>query len=651
MNRAYLSIASANVRYENDRAIFGELARKLPFALEPTQVAAWQYQIQHLRKLATDLTDAHFFMEFLIPRMGRRADLVVLHAGIVFVVEYKLGARQFDRSGLDQVYGYGLDLKHFHETSHDIPVVPILVATEALAEGEQSVHWDSDNLARPLRSDPSSLSAMIANVGNTKQLAAIDAASWVAGRYKPTPTIVEAAQALYRGHNVDEISRSEAGAQNLTRTAEYVEQAIEAAKRDRRKIICFITGVPGSGKTLAGLNLATARQRVHSDEHAVFLSGNGPLVDVLREALSLDAVVKAKTDGQSLTKVLADRQAAAFIQNIHHFRDEALLSSAAPDNRVAVFDEAQRAWDVEQTSKFMQQKKGQSGFSMSEPEFLLSVMDRHDDWCAIVCLVGGGQEINTGEAGIEEWLRALERSFPHWQAHVPLALAHSCQIEEEITAPALHLATSIRSFRAERLSDFVGYVIAGDTEAALQVSKELPNYPLYVTRDLDAARTWLRSKRRGKERMGLLASSNAARLKPHGVFVKAKIEPAKWFLAQSEDVRSSDALEDAATEFDVQGLELDWGCLCWDANYRREEDSWKALQFKGTKWQVVNDEARKTYIANSYRVLLTRARQGLVVFVPEGSLEDPTRPPGQYHNIYEYLRACGFVLLTAPHAR
>lgn len=643
MDRAYLSIAAENVQQHSDNALFGELAKKLPFALEPTQTAAWEYQIQHLRQLAIDLPGAHFFMEFLIPRMGRRADLIVIHGGIIFVVEYKLGARQFDRSSLDQVYGYGLDLKHFHETSHETPVVPILVATEAAGGEFQSLQWDRDNLARPLRSAPASLAITILRVAGERQRQAIEPTNWVAGRYRPTPTIVEAAQALYRGHDVEEISRSEAGAENLTRTADYVAQAIETAKRERRKIICFVTGVPGSGKTLAGLNLATARQRAHSDEHAVFLSGNGPLVDVLREALALDAVAKAKEAGQSTSKVQEDRRAAAFIQNIHHFRDDALASRSAPIEKVAVFDEAQRAWDVEQTSKFMQQKKGQIGFSMSEPEFLLSVMDRHEDWCAIICLVGGGQEINTGEAGIEEWLRALERSFPHWQAHVPVTLTHECQIQDEVTAPALHLATSIRSFRAERLSDFVGYVIAGETEAARRVSEELPSYPLYITRDLEVARTWLRSKRRGQERMGLLASSNAARLKPHGVFVKAKIEPAKWFLAPSDDVRSSDALEDAATEFDVQGLELDWGCLCWDANFRRGADGWEALQFKGTRWQAVNDDARKSYIANSYRVLLTRARQGLVVFVPGGSAEDWTRPPEQYDAIYEYLRQCGFL--------
>lgn len=641
MDRAYLSLPALEVRQTSDSALFGQLARRLPFALEPTQSAAWEYQIRHLRSLAELLPAAYFCLEFLIPRMGRRADLIVLNAGIVFVVEYKLGARQFDRSSLDQVYGYGLDLKHFHEESHDKPIVPVLLATHAGAAPAETPLWDHDRLARPLKSSTDDLVTLIQQLSVRYASAPIDPAIWIAGRYRPTPTIVEAAQALYRGHDVDEISRSEAGAQNLTRTADYVAQAIETAKREHRKIICFITGVPGSGKTLAGLNLATARQRAHSDEHAVFLSGNGPLVEVLREALTLDAIAKKKEAGDSTTRAAEYRQACAFIQNIHHFRDEALASIRAPIEKVAVFDEAQRAWNVEKASSFMRER-GHPDFDQSEPAFLLSVMDRHPDWCAIVCLVGGGQEINTGEAGIEEWLRALEKSFPHWQVHFPETLTHGCQLADEVLAPDLHLATSIRSFRAEKLSNFVGHVIDGNAAAAQRVHAELPNYPLFITRDLALARRWLRSQRRGTESAGLLASSNAARLKPHGVFVKAKIEPAKWFLAPADDVRSSDALEDAATEFDVQGLELDWACLCWDANLRRGGDSWEKLRFRGTRWESISDPTNQAYLANAYRVLLTRARQGLVVFIPEGDEADATRPPGVYDAIYAFLRSCGF---------
>tara|TARA_R110000772_G_scaffold268734_1_gene398386 strand:+ start:3446 stop:5386 length:1941 start_codon:yes stop_codon:yes gene_type:complete len=643
MHRTFVSIAASNVSDASDTELYGQLSGKLSFPVEPAQRSAWNYQIGHLRELARDLPDAYFAMEFLIPRMGRRADLIILLSGLVFVVEYKVGSESYDRSSLNQTYGYGLDLKHFHEPSHERRIIPILVATKAAGGNCTDPEWDDDGLAKPLSVNADEVAPTIDRICRTwGGVDPIDPTAWLAGRYRPTPTIVEAAQALYSGHDVEEISRSEAGAENLTKTADYVSAAIEEAKDQKKKIICFVTGVPGSGKTLAGLNLATARQRSHSDEHAVFLSGNGPLVDVLREALALDAVAQAKANETPTTKTLEKRRASAFIQNIHHFRDDALASDLPPDEKVAVFDEAQRAWDVEQTSKFMQQKKGQIGFSMSEPEFLLSVMDRHADWCAIVCLVGGGQEINTGEAGIDEWLRALERSFPHWEAHIPDALKTNITLPGQVRAPSLHLATSIRSFRAEKLSDFIGHVIDGDHVAAKQVYKELPGYPLLITRDLSKAREWLRSQRRGTERAGLLASSNAARLKPHGIFVKAKIEPEKWFLADVGDVRSSDALEDAATEFDVQGLELDWACLCWDANLRLINGGWKMLQFRGSQWQAVNNLERQSYIANSYRVLLTRARQGLVIFVPEGDQNDHTRPSQVYDEIFEFLSRCGF---------
>ncbi|MCE2563969.1 DUF2075 domain-containing protein [Komagataeibacter sp. FNDCF1] len=644
MDRAYLSIESSEVEFTNNSYLFGLLAQKLPFAIEPTQRAAWDYQIRHLRELAEQLPGAHFFMEFLIPRMGRRVDLVILFKGIIYVIEYKVGASQFDQSSLDQVYGYGLDLKHFHETSHNQRIVPILVATQAKESHEPHVHWDADGLSKPLKVTPSLLPVVIKHIAHCINTSPLPAEKWVKGRYKPTPTIVEAAQALYQGHDVDEISRSESGAENLTHTADYVAEAIENAKRTHRKMICFITGVPGSGKTLAGLNIATSRQRMHSDEHAVFLSGNGPLVEVLREALALDAVAQAHFKGQPSSKVEERRRASAFIQNIHHFRDEALTTDQPPIEKVVIFDEAQRAWNIEQTSKFMQQKKGQHGFSMSEPRFLLSVMDRHTDWCAIICLVGNGQEINTGEAGIEEWLRTLQCYFAHWQVHLPGTLVHSCSVSNEILTPCLHLATSIRSFRAERLSDFVGYMLKGDKENAKKTKETLNHYPLFITRDLAKARHWLRNKRRGNERAGLLASSNASRLKPYGIFVKSQIEPTKWFLARPDDVRSSDALEDAATEFDVQGLELDWACLCWDANLRHDVQ-WKAWRFAGTRWGQIHDPMRQAYLINAYRVLLTRARQGLVIFVPHGDAHDLTRLPIMYDKIYDFLVTCGFQIL------
>lgn len=638
LDRAYFSSPVDQLSRTSADQIIGAMARQLPFPLEASQREAWRFEINLLASLADQLKGATAFFEFVIPRMGRRADVVLVAGDVVFVLEFKVGSAHFDRHAIDQVYGYGLDLKHFHETSHDLPIVPVLIATEAAAQVPE-LSWSADQIAKPVLVNSSQVAGLVATVLASRPARQLCASTWAAGRYKPTPTIVEAAQALYGGHDVREISRSEAGAENLTVTASCIDDIIDQAKLHRRKVICFVTGVPGSGKTLAGLNIANRRMHSAEEEHAVFLSGNGPLVDVLREALTKDALEQARQRGLRASRPDEERKAAAFIQNIHHFRDEALRSSEPPVGKVVIFDEAQRAWDVQQTSRFMREKRGQFEFSMSEPEFLLSVMDRHEDWCAVICLIGGGQEINTGEAGLGEWMSALQRSFTHWHAVAAPGVDRS-GAEVELKS-ALHLATSIRSFRAERLSDFVAAVIEGDAARARDLKSSLADFPIALTRSLSAAKAWLRKHRRGTERAGLLASSNALRLKPEGIFVKAKVEPALWFLAPSSDVRSSDALEDAATEFEVQGLELDWTCVAWDANFRRQDGRWLPMAFRGSAWQRVNDEAKQRYVANSYRVLLTRARQGMIIFVPRGDEEDETRTARWYDDTAGFLLECG----------
>ena len=529
--------------------------------------------------------------------------------------------------------------------------MPILVATQAPDHSVSVSLWD-DEVVQPLLANQATLGSVIAVVLEELGGEPIDPVTWAAAPYRPTPTIVEAAQALYQGHDVQEISRSEAGAENLSRTAAYISEVIETAKQRGEKAICFVTGVPGSGKTLAGLNIANERMKAHEDEHAVFLSGNGPLVAVLREALAIDEVEQARVKGKKIVKKDALRHAGSFVQNIHHFRDEYVGTTDAPTERVVVFDEAQRAWTKEQASRFMRDKRGQDAFDMSEPQFLLSVMDRHQDWCVVVCLIGGGQEINTGEAGLGEWLTAIADHYPDWQVHLSDRLTQADYLGSDETppsltvlqttkTPALHLAVSVRSFRAEALSEFVGAIIDGDAERARSIRPKLDNYPLVLTRDLEAARRWLRSKARGGERSGLVASSNALRLKPVGLHVKAKIDPPVWFLAGKNDVRSSYALEDVATEFDIQGLELDWVGMCWDANLRWTNKGWQHFAFRGYRWTRVNDATRAAYLTNAYRVLLTRARQGMVIFVPKGSTEDHTRDPAYYDGTYSFLRRCG----------
>ncbi len=516
-----------------------------------------------------------------------------------------------------------------------------------------AIQWEPDQVAEPLCISPADLPQAIEFAVGQCSASSIDAIAWSQSGYQPTPTIVEAALALYRQHDVKEITRSEAGADNLGLTAARIEQIIEHAKANNRKAICFITGVPGAGKTLAGLNIATSRAERHSDEHAVFLSGNGPLVDVLREALARD-----KADREGIPRSKAYREVSTFVQNIHHFRDEALESGNPPVEKVVIFDEAQRAWNREMASKFMQQKRGHAAFDMSEPAFLLSAMHRHPDWCVVICLVGGGQEINTGEAGLAEWITVLRDQYPSWDVHVSSCLDDRDYIWDAELArellntsaswdDSLHLGVSIRSFRAEALSEFVGYVVDNEPEKARMTYQVIADkYPVLLTRSLAEARSWLRNKARGSERYGLTASSGANRLRAEGIWIKAKIDAPVWFLNDKMDVRSSYYLEETASEFDIQGLELDWTCVCWDADFRYDSNQWQYFNFRGTKWQRRNKAEDQLYLKNAYRVLLTRARQGLAIFVPLGDSSDPTRDPQFYDQIYAYLLKCGIPSVT-----
>ena len=632
----------------NAQEILGALAEHHGFVLEIQQRLAWQEQIRFLQISLNGVDAGWIFFEFSIPRMGKRADVVLLIGGVIFVVEFKVGSATFDRAALEQVHDYALDLKNFHRGSHRHAILPILIATQAPSQPRALVEWASDGVAQPIGVSPAELLPTIRMILARLDVSPVDAPRWARSGYQPTPTIVEAAQALYREHDVREISRSDAGAKNLGLTADCLAEIIEHSKQTHRKAICFVTGVPGSGKTLAGLNVATTRAKDHSDEHAVFLSGNGPLVDVLREALARD-----QSEREGIPKKDALRRVASFVQNIHHFRDEALKDSQAPDEKVVVFDEAQRAWDRDQTAKFMQQKRGYFDFDESEPAFLISVMDRHVDWCVIICLVGGGQEINTGEAGLAEWLSSIAERFPTWDAYTSHRLEDRDYIWDSKTASALtslkvvrkealHLSVSMRSFRAESLSEFAGHVVENRPEDAREAYAEIEDrYPIVLTRDLECARKWLRSRARGSERYGLMASSGASRLRPEGVFIKAKIDAPTWFLNDRTDVRTSYYMEEVATEFDVQGLELDWSGVCWDADFRYEHSAWKHFNFRGTAWQRINAGERQLYLKNAYRVILTRARQGLVIYVPVGSLDDPTRQCSYYDQTYDYLCRCG----------
>jgi hypothetical protein len=648
LNISYFESSIADFCIADRSKILGLLTAHHGFTLEHQQKFAWQVEIELMQRCLRGQSGQIYF-EFAIPRMGKRADVVILIAGVIFVIEFKVGSTTPDRSALEQVEDYALDLKNFHKGSHTLPVLPVLIPTELPINSVEShsLVWATDKVAKAVCTAPNDLSRLIREATSKWNGSAIDCDVWSSSGYQPTPTIVEAAQALYRDHNVSEISRSDASAKNLAETNTCISQIIENSKANGYKSICFVTGVPGAGKTLAGLNIATLRANEHPDEHAVFLSGNGPLVDVLREALARD---QSSRDG--LSKQDAHRRVASFIQNIHHFRDESLRNNHAPHEKVVIFDEAQRAWDRSQTSKFMQQKRGHMGFDMSEPNFLIDVMDRHTGWCVVICLVGGGQEINTGEAGLTEWLDVVLRRFPTWKAHL------SDQILEFIRKPeigdlikgseqftqseALHLGVSMRSFRAESLSEFVGHIVENRPDAALQTYKKIEDhYPIFITRELSVARSWLKTNARGSERFGLVVSSGGSRLRPEGIFVEAKIDAPVWFLNGRDDVRSSYFLEEVGTEFDVQGLELDWTGVCWDADFRYQNGDWQHYKFRGASWQKVKADERQLFLRNAYRVILTRARQGMVIFVPKGDQFDDTRPPNFYDETYRFLAQCG----------
>ena len=653
-SRAHYSEKVTDFLTESVDSVIGKITQNHPQSLEHLQTGAWSRQVEILQSAINKFSEGHLFFEFQIPRMGKRADVVLIYKDLIFVVEFKVGANRYLPQDKRQAHGYAIDLHHFHEGSHHKTIVPILVATEAKEQAEYELSV-VDHVYEPMCTNSTGLQAVLDYcVAQIKPAESINFEMWMRSVYKPTPTIIEAAQALYSNHDVSDISRNDAGAQNLHSTTQAIQNIIHDSKLRNRKTICFVTGVPGAGKTLAGLNIATSNTNISDDEHAVFLSGNGPLVDVLREALARDRVER----DPSVTKAEALRQVAPIIQNIHHFRDEYLKSiENPPAEKVVIFDEAQRAWDLENTSKFMIQKRGQKSFSQSEPEFLISVMDRHDNWCVIVALIGGGQEINTGEAGLQGWIDAISVNYPGWDVHYSDKLSqveyagssiNFDSVECAYRESSLHLAVSMRSFRAEKLSHMIHYLIHNDATSAKAHCLEFKDrFPIKITRNLELAKNWIKQQARGNQTKGTIASSGAIRLKPEGIYVKNRLSAPDWFLNDQDDVRSCHFLEDVATEFDIQGLELDWSLVGWDADYRYVNGRFEHWKFTGTTWKQRQQGIQKRYLENAYRVLLTRARQGMVIFLPHGNVDDATRKHEFFDSTFDYLVSCGVEVLNA----
>ena len=681
MERFYYGKTIAEFLAEEPAAIFGALSQAESFDTARDQKNAWNEEIGLLQSILQGYNGDVFF-EYSIPRLGKRVDVILLINGVVLCLEFKAGAERFETADKEQVWDYALDLKNFHEPSRDLFVAPVLVATDAPDEPFElaTCNYD-DKVYAPLQANASTLKDAIVKVVEATPKANVEGMNWARGRYSPTPTIIQAASALYAKHNVESITRCDAG-ENLKVTTDFILGIIDHAKANNEKCICFVTGVPGAGKTLVGLNVAM--KQFEKKEPAVYLSGNRPLVDVLTEALARDKVKQEREAGNQYTLTTARREVKSFIQIIHHYRDNALAKLKMPirDGKleideakakkheedgysevehVAIFDEAQRLWDQPHLSAWLARKKGVQNFPMSESEFLIWSLDLRPDWAVVVCLVGGGQEINSGEAGIAEPIRAANDTFPNWNVFISPQLIAKEYAEGNVDAllktnpkvlkdVSLHLATSMRSFRAENLSNFVGQLLDRDASAAKTTYAEFcANYPIMLTRDLAKAKAWLRKVSGGSERYGMICSSQAFRLRPLAIDVRAKPNIVDWFLDDITDIRSSLFLEDVATEFDIQGLELDWSCLIWDGDFQYAPDGWIQKDFSGGKWKNINAPERRAFQVNAYRVLLTRARKGMIICVPEGDRGHPpdgTRRPEFYDETYKYLCSLGLQVLV-----
>lgn len=696
MNRYFYKSSLSTFISDSTDSIFGKISRNDEGDSVKEQKYAWSEEIEIMQEVLFPWKDENgeILFEYSIPRLGKRIDVVVLLREIIFVIEFKTGKQEFFQTDMEQVMDYALDLKNFHLDSHHRTIVPILVATEAGSYSTKlqfSVY--DDKIYNPLLTNAVKLQDIIVSIIDNEHALPSgldDFAQWAISRYSPTPTIIEAASALYQNHTVENITRHEAAGAALEETTQFVLDIIEKSKTRGEKSICFVTGVPGAGKTLVGLNVAIQQSlksegRLDSDRNlAVYLSGNGPLVKVLTAALAKDKQKREIEKGHKCNITDAKREVSQFIQIIHRYRGNMLAKIKLPIENgkleidetksvahqtaghgevehVAIFDEAQRSWDLEHLAGWLARGGSRGGmktvpdFPMSEAEFLIWSLDLRKDWAVIVCLVGGGQEINTGEAGIGDWIRAVNETFPNWKVYLSKHLTDKEYAEGNVAAlirnnqnaqqvDQLHLAVSMRSFRAENLSNFVHYILDRNIEKARSVYNEFKDkYPIVLTRDLNKAKQWLENHARGSERCGLVVSSQAYRLKPLAIDVRLQPDIENWFLADKMDVRSSLFLEDAATEFDIQGLELDWIGLVWDGDFRYTDNGWEHNAFRGSKWQKIRQPEAQAYQLNAYRVLMTRARQGMIICVPEGNPNDYTRQPEFYDCTYRYLRSIGII--------
>jgi hypothetical protein len=610
---------------------------------EAEQSPAWEDSVAALQAALAALgpvaTRWHVLFEYPMLRLGMRIDAVVLTDRAILVLEFKRA--QADLNALRQVEDYALNLRDFHDGSRLHPIVPILVSAGANeARNEVPLFWHAVSGVLQVRfEDIAGLVAdILAQIG--PPAVSLDPTHWLAGAYRPVPTIIEAARMVYAKHGVAEIAAARADQKNLHATTQAIWAAISTARATGEKLVLFVTGIPGAGKTLCGLNIAFGGE----DPDATFLTGNPTLVHVLRAALAIDA---AKGD---LSRREAQRRMLSKIQPLPHFRTDNLLRpDRPPPERIAVIDEAQRCWSRDYAVRKTVGKR--VALTDSEPGHLLDIFGRHIGFAAVICLVGSGQEIHDGEGGLAEWGFALA-DRPHWRVMAPpdalTARDPRWRLGDELNPvrnPMLHLDVAVRQIRSLDAVAWVDALLAGDTNEAYTIAQRCAPLPFLLTRDLTAARLGARAFARGRRRAGMLASSGARRLRAEGLGAELPHMDASavshWFLNSfPDDVRASNALEQIATEFSCQGLELDVCVVCWDADLIASPAGrgWTPRKFRGTRWQAVHGAEAVANQLNTYRVLLTRARYETIIFVPRGDAGDPTRDPAVYDRIAARLR-------------
>ncbi len=650
---AWLSLSLAELRATTATRVTEQLnlAQSRRFSgTELTQLNAWRTQVILLQQAFSETSfDARLLLEYDLLRLEKRIDAVLVTDRAIFVLEFKIGAEKFSSSDLRQVEDYAEDLHDFHAASRHRPIIPLLIASQMQPQLMQSV-LPFDVGTKIIACGGADFGEEITRIYQSilAPPIPIDIDAWETAPYRPIPTVLEAATQLYRYNSVADIAAARADADNLGRTSDAIAEAIERAQSEHSHLVIFVTGIPGAGKTLCGLNVVFGALRDHG---AAFLSGNTPLVKVLREALALDA---APLGGGA--RKLARRKAETALQNVHKFLEHHVIRpEEIPEARIIVFDEAQRAWDAAQATRDTQRRV--SRLTNSEPAHTLEIMGRFKDWSVIVALIGNGQEINTGEAGLAEWGRVIAAN-PAWKAIAAPRVIDAPDATQRLTIgdppwlrfdERLDLTVPMRGVRDHAGAAWVEAVIADDQPRAASIAQEAGGISFFVTRDLAFARRKIRQLCRGFRRCGLIASAGAKRLRAEGLGVQLG-EVEDWFLARWPDIRSSEALETFATEYDCQGLELDVVGLAWGGDLVRGNHGWQPREFKGTKWQMVHKEQDRRFVLNSYRVLLTRARYETIIWVPGGSsgsdgFHDTTRPAKEMDRIAAFLIDCGAQLL------